>query len=341
MRKIGDFPSKSALADADLQLTNALARWEAFGQAAAPAEVSAIYRRRAYVRLRGGDEAAALVDLGAGLRICEAQASDIDVRYMEMPKVLVLLAEVKGMGGRWKEALASYERAADLLGEPLEDTELLSGRAKAKQRLGMMAGAAADYQAAADVYRRIGARGEAEIQAERAGVALLGAGEATLGQAEDGLCGVIQRSIGLLSEDVALLQRVVIADTDARVGMAALAWHRGLEEVAETYWKDACDRLDTLVEDSKGKQMAIGLNGDAYRCSRYADDQDWLRTVRDWPEDAITWLNSFLRNRRGVQPRASYFQDLAVGRRPGAGSTLMDYMIATDAFRRSSDDRGP
>lgn len=326
VRKIGDFPSKAALADADAQLTECYRRWSARGTAAAPAEVSAILRFRGNVRRRAGSINEALADLESALKVLGGPASS-DTE--ELPRVLAARAEVFATVDRWQEALVDYDHAAELMGDPLEVPSFLSARAWAKQRLKMHALAAEDFHASALQYRRIGHRIEAEIELERSGLALLGAGEASFGNADKALCGVILRSIGLMSEDVALLQRVVIADIDARVAMAALSWHRCLPEIAETYWRDACARLDTLSDAAEGKQLAIGFtNGETYRCKRYVSDAKWLREKQGWPEAAIGWLSEFWRDRPGTLPRDAYLSDLAVGKCPGVGSTFIDLVRA-------------
>ena len=45
---------------------------------------------------------------------------------------------------------------------------------------------------------------------------------------------MIRRTVGLLSKDMGLLQRVVQADSDARMAMVAITWHNGDAERAET-----------------------------------------------------------------------------------------------------------
>ncbi|CAE7205698.1 unnamed protein product, partial [Symbiodinium pilosum] len=107
-------------------------------------------------------------------------------------------------------------------------------------------------------------------------------------------------------------------------------------EVAETYWRDGCDRLNILANEAQGKNLALGFaDGDVYNCTRYASDFDWVRKVQGWPEQAVGWFRDFLQNRPGDPPRESYLQDLMAGKKPGEGSTLMDLALATDAFRRS------
>ncbi|CAE8721968.1 unnamed protein product [Polarella glacialis] len=337
VRKIGAFPSKSSLAEAEALLTESLTRWQALKDAASPSEVAAIFRSRAGVRARSGNLDGALQDMDAALEICKSsRLSDMSVQYEEMPRVLVARADVLALQQLWDRALSDYNFAAELLGDPLEDEELLRARAGVKIRLNQMESAAADYLAAAEVLRSKGRRADAEVEAEHAGIALLGAGQERLADAQDQLCGVIRRSIGLLSEDVAVLQRVIIADADARMAMAAVAWHLGNAEVADTYWRDGCARLDILANDAGGKNLAIGFpDGDIYDCKRYVTDTKWLRDVRHWPDDVIAWKQDFLQNRPKLPPRDAYVQDLMTGRRPGEGSTLMDLAIATDIFRRS------
>lgn len=337
--KVGDFPSKASLLEADVELTAVLRRSQELGSVVSPSQVPAILRKRSFVRLRGPEGTqAALRDLNEAMRICEPLLNDASVRYEEMPKLYVARAEALALEHQWKPSLDDFDAAAELLGEPLENAPLLSGRAGVKQRLMKFAAAADDYDAAATVLRSTGYRAEAEIEAERAGIALLSAGLGRLKEAEERLCGVIRRTIGLMSEDVALLQRVVIADSDARMAMAAIAWHQGRAEVADTYWRDGCARLNILEKEAQGEKLIIGFpNGETYGCSRYVSDLAWLSYQKGWPGDAIAWLQDFLRNRPSEPPRASYAQDLQVGRRPGDGSTFIDLMIATDALRRRSD----
>ena len=330
VRRIGDFPSKAALSNAEEELNELLRRWRSFS--VAPNELPAILRRRAYVRLRAGRAQEALVDLDEALKLCRQAASDPLVQYDEMPKVLVARGGALRSLQRWAEALQDYDQAADLFGEP--DFELLSGRAQAKVGLGQPSAAAEDFDAAAELLRSAGRRPEAEIEAERSAVALMGTED--LSKAEEAFTGVIRRSVGLMSRDMGLLQQVVQADSDARLAMVALAWHKGEAEVAETYWRDGCDRLNILADEASGKNLALGfVDGDVYNCTRYARDFGWIREVRGWPDKAIGWFQDFLQNHPAEAPRESYVQDLMTGKKPGEGSTLMDLAIATDAFRRS------
>ncbi|CAE7372980.1 unnamed protein product [Symbiodinium natans] len=331
VQRIGDFPSKSALATAEQELTQLLSRWRVLAVSAN--EVPAILRRRAYVHLRGGRLQEALADLDEALRLCEASKTDPIVLYDEMPKVLVSRGNVLRAMQRWDAAVLDYDRAAQLFGEPLEDLELLEGRAKAKVGQAQFLSASEDFEAAAALLRSAGRRPEAEIADERSAVALLGE---DLAKAEEGFVGVIRRCVGLMSQDMALLQRVVQADSDARMAMVAISWHKGETEIAETYWRDGCDRLNILAAEAQGKNLALGFaNGDIYNCTRYTSDFDWIREAQGWPKEAISWFQDFLQRRPGEAPRDSYLQDLMAGKKPGEGSTLMDLALASDAFRRS------
>lgn len=338
VERMGDYPSKASLQTAEERMSEALARWKAI-ESPAPAELAAIFRKRAFVRRKAGNLEAALKDLDEAASICRRSKNAEEVQYEELPKVLVARAQLHVEQRRWSQALQDFDEAAESLGEPLEDVELLSGRAYVRQKIGgedQLSAAAADYAASADLLRRVGKRPLAEPQAEYAAIALLGAGKARLDDAEKGLCEVIQNSVGQMSKDVAVLQRVVIADTDARMAMAAIAWHKGNAEIAETYWRDGCERIDILATEARGPKLGIGYpDGDIYDCDRYRDNPTWIREVRDWPAEVVAWFQDFLKNRPGTAPRDSYVQDLMTGRRPGDGSTLVDVALATDLFRRS------
>lgn len=331
VRKLGDFPSKAALGQAEGELTELLQRWRRLP--VSPNEVPALLRRRAFVRLRAGRPQEAQADLVEALQLCEASKANPLVQFDEMPKVLVARGNVLRALEQWDAAVADYDRAADLFGEPLEDLELLEGRAKAKVGQQQPLAAAEDFEAAAALLRSAGRRPEAELQAEKAAVALLAAQE--LAKAELCFVDVIRRCVGLLSKDVGLLQRVVQADSDARMAMVAISWHKGDVEVAETYWRDGCDRLNILADEAS-KNLALGFaDGDVYNCTRYSSDAEWIRRVQGWPQEAIGWFQDFLQNRPGNAPPDGYLQDLSAGKRPGEGSTLMDLALASDAFRRT------
>jgi len=334
VRRLGGFPSRTALADADGKLSEVLTRLRAPGGATSAAEVSSLLRQRAQVRLASGSEGDALRDLDDALEICRGSFKQSAVQFEEMPQVHIARAEIYARQARLELAVRDLDAAAELLGEPLEDIELVRDRGRVRKRLGRNADAAEDFGAAAELLRRVGRRPEAEIEAELQAVALLAAGQVEA--AEQGLVDVIRRCVGLLSEDVALLQRVVIADSDARLLMAAIAWHSGREEIAETYWRDGCDRIDILKDEAGTKRQVVGYPfGDVYGCVRYTNSS-WLTIERLWPESAVGWLQEFLSNRPAKPPRDSYVQDLMVGRRPGDGSTLVDLAIATDVFRRAN-----
>ncbi|CAL1128615.1 unnamed protein product [Cladocopium goreaui] len=333
VRRIGDFPSKAALSNAEDELTALLARWRRFAGQVAPNELPAILRNRAAVKLRGSRAEEALADLDEALELCKKAKSDQLVQYDEMPKVLIARGGALRALRRYSEAVKDYDLAGDLFGEP--DLEMLSGRAQAKVGLQEPAAAAEDFDAAAELLRLAGRRPEAEIEAERGAVQRMAAED--LLPAEEAFAGVIRRSVGLLSKDMGLLQRVVLADSDARMAMTAISWHKKQPEIAEAYWRDGCDRLTILADEATGKNLALGFaDGDVYNCTRYASDSTWIREVRGWPQQAIGWFEDFLRNRDpSAAPRESYVQDLMAGKRPGEGSTLMDLAIATDVFRRS------
>eukprot|EP00434_Breviolum_minutum_P033200 symbB.v1.2.029376.t1/scaffold3206.1/size61198/2 len=307
VRRIGDFPSKAALSNAEEELNDLLQRWRRL-KSVAPNELPAILKNRAFVRLRGGRAQDALTDLDEALDLCKKAKSDPLVQYDEMPKVLVARGAALRSLRRWPEA--------------------------AKVGLQQPAAAAEDFDAAAELLRAAGRRPEAEIEAEKGAVAMMAAED--LSQAEDAFTGIIRRSVGLMSRDMGLLQRVVQADSDARMAMVAIAWKKGQTEIAETYWRDGCDRLNILADEATGTNLALGFaDGDVYNCTRYASDSTWIREVRGWPDQAIGWFQDFLQNRPSVAPRESYVQDLMAGKKPGEGSTLMDLAIATDVFRRS------
>jgi len=318
VRRLGDFPSRTSLTEAEDRLTDSLTRWRQRPGGAGPAdEVSAILRTRALVKLRSGAAEAALSDLDAALdelkRLPKGSTSD------EPPRVWMARGEALVARRSWKEALESYDTSAELMGEPIEDPNLFSERGSVKRRLGDFVGAVADFDAAEECFRRVGARIEAEIEAEKAGVCVIGTD--AWDTAGDRLNGVIRRTIGLLSKEVKILQQVVIADVDARVAMAALSWHRGREEVAEAYWRDACLRLDALVDDAQNPQKGQGVagfpDGELFRCDRYSTDAAWVQEVCGWPAAPMQWLKSFFEERRSGPPRASYMQDLEQGIPPG------------------------
>jgi len=338
IKTLGDFPSQSALADADKQITACIERWQA--RSISRIELSSLFRRRSEVRLRSNDMESALADLGSALQVMKDVAPGSEESFDELPKIYLARAETLVIARRWEDALSDYNRAADLLGEPIEDAILLSGRAFVKQKLNMMAAAAQDYDDSAAVFKLRGARAESEIAAEHAGIALIGAGDDSLDDAEERLCSVIRRSIGLVSKSVSVLQQVIVADGDARFAMAAVSWHRGRAEVAETYWRDAIDRVDKLYNDTLAMETSVNgfPGGVPYRGSRYASDLEWLRRDRAWPDNLVAWLQEFLRDRPGTAPRASYLQDLVVGKRPGDGSNLAEVLRARDEFRKV---RGP
>eukprot|EP00435_Cladocopium_sp_Y103_P033611 s1703_g8.t1 len=310
---------EAALSNAEDELTALLARWRRFepGQVA-PNELPAILRNRAAVKLRGNRAQdcqpssmyqdslkldfffggsttpkfgllEALADLDEALELCKKAKSDQLVQYDEMPKVLIARGGALRALRRYSEAVKDYDLAAELFGEP--DLEQLSGRAQAKVGLQEPAAAAEDFDAAAELLRAAGRRPEAEIEAERA---------ADLSPAEEAFAGVIRRSVGLLSKDMGLLQRVVLADSDARMAMTAISWHKKQPEIAEAFlgtfgaqkpprfgWKiphkalAKIDRLTILADEATGKNLALGFaDGDVYNCTRYASDSTWIREVR-------------------------------------------------------------
>lgn len=74
-------------------------------------------------------------------------------------------------------------------------------------------------------------------------------------------------------------------NADMRAGLVALLWDMGQEAQAEEQWAFACDNID------------VG-------CSRYQNDQEWLRRVRRWPPAMIEKLQAFLAV-RSVKSRSS------------------------------------
>lgn len=317
VNRIGDFPSRVSLQEAEDRLTKCLERWRARGDAASPEEVSSILRFRSIVRRRAGEKTGADDDLRAALAELQRLGPAALARSEEPPRVYMARGEAAAGEGRWEDALADFDKTAELLGEPLEDPHLSSARGDARRHTGDPEGAAADFEASAAMYKKIGSKPEAEIEAEHAAVALLGAKKPDLQEVAKRLNGVIRRTIGLTSPDVGILQKVVLADVDARALMAAVSWKQSRTEVAETYWRDMCARLDALVDDALTKQGTAGFRyGTTFRCDRYFTDQKWLLEDCGWPATAVVWLQDFLTHRTGP-PRQSYLDDLALGIPPG------------------------
>ncbi|WP_437060804.1 BTAD domain-containing putative transcriptional regulator [Streptomyces sp. enrichment culture] len=149
------------------------------------------------VMLTGGMDRLSLI-LDAAVETCRATpgydwelAASLQIRA----NLLAARPDRAGDAGRdADESLAIYERLGDAWGT----TEALSARAESRERRGHHLQAAADYEAAMEHARRLGARAQLTVLSARLGGALLEAGEAERG--ERLLRDVLERADGAQTE---------------------------------------------------------------------------------------------------------------------------------------------
>jgi len=326
-RKLGDFPSKAALQNADNELTTRLDRMRERGGPSMAERLAAGLSMRGAVRFRSGNADAAMKDIAESLTFVD-KMTETQKGVSEVPsQVYAIRGEITAAMGKLNEGLKDYDKAVELLEElgPIEDPDLLIGRAKLRRKLGLYREASTDYGDADVILRRVGQKPLAVLEAEKSGIVLVGAGEEALDEAVERLSTVIRSTIGMLSDDIPLLQRVVLADCDARIAMAGLMWRKKQPDAAESYWRDANARLDKLVEEATKEKLTIGFpDGKTYTASRYATDKDWLVQDRLWPENLVEYLQTFLAERSGETPPQDFLLDLSIGRKPGEGSTIVE-----------------
>jgi len=326
-RKLGDFPSQSALKEADAQLTTRIERMTQRGGPAMAERLAAGTSMRGLVRYRSGKTKEAFADIAESFKMLDKMTAS-QKEMSEVPaQVWAIRGQIKASMGDFKEALSDYDKSVALLEDlgPVEDSDLLVLRGKVRRKLGLYREAASDFGDAAVILKRIGARPLAVLEAERGGIVLAGAGAEAEEEAVQRLSTVISSTIGLLSDDIPLLQQVVLADCDARIAMAAIRWHQGQPDLAESYWRDANARLNKLVEEAVKGKLTIGFpNGQTYNSSRYINDEAWLTEDRLWPGVLVGYLKTFIEQRTGQEPPQDYLLDLSIGRMPGEGSTLVE-----------------
>jgi hypothetical protein len=164
---------------------------------------------------------------------------------------------------------------------------------------------AANLQTQTSTYfDEIGDRARSVISQIDAGIALAAAsGEDQVSRAEDILRTAIQRTVGVQSRDVQLLQHVITKEGEGRMALAALLWSDGKRMEAEQILGEACVRLDQLqaqidIDASRSKGVSnvdeprllysiddntMYLRGKVLSCSDFKKPQ-FLSEKLEWPE---------------------------------------------------------
>jgi hypothetical protein len=291
-------------------------------------ERAALYRSRADCYMGLGDASAAYADYDSCLKLLQkdiAGAAD----PAELPTALLGRARAGLAGGAdstsakkkknaaAQQIAADYQQALVLLGADEyddEQTELEALTAAAKQNPYAMweygaalrnAGRAngAIRLLAATSFASIGDPARSVIAQIDAGIDYASSGDIV--NAESTLAKAIEKSVGVESRDVRLLQRVITKEGEGRLALAALYWSDNQKAQAETVLGDACVRLDQLSNQMDGAaatatsqqqlrpannnklRYSIDDNDDALvgslTCSRFKN-KDFLTNTLGWPQ---------------------------------------------------------
>jgi hypothetical protein len=226
----------------------------------------------------------------------------------------------------YKEALVLSSREDwDTAEEKLEDGAKTNPYAAweygmALRRNGQYEEAKAIHTLTSDLFDAISDRSRAVISLLDAGIDAAGA-EASSSK-DNGAKELLKKGVGYTttaeSRDVALLQRVVAKEGEARIVLAALEWtdprDKSLRGDAEKELSTACERLDQLEQDAmaRGKKkatavksststaMALRFNIDDYpgaletSCARLTKNRDFQSERLELPlvlQDKIQKLN--------------------------------------------------
>ena len=159
--------------------------------------------------------------------------------------------------------------------------------------------AANAHALASQAFKEIGDRARSVIAKLDAGVDL------AAGSKPDEAKAVLSKAIKLTTSvegrDVALLQRVIAKEGEARMALASVLWDSNDRAAAETEFSDACTRLEELEADAQARNAANSKQAEPEQtqaklqfsiddqatvfevsCSRFRNDK-FLEETLQWP----------------------------------------------------------
>jgi len=301
-------------AKAEELLTRAISAWER----QAPDERAALYRVRGdcYLKLRRGEEA--VLDYDTTVRLLEGPGGE-NADPEEMPAARLGRARaIRSLGvvSSEQSAKAANDYRIALRLSSREDWDTDEEREEdgatrnpyaawewgtVRRGAGDYAGAAESHTLASFAFDEIGDRARAVISALDAGIDV--AATTNVKDARDMLEKAIKRTTSVEGGDVALLQRVIAKEGEARIALASVLWSNGDRAGAEAQLGEASVRLDQLDADLAARERAriksgampppppvkLGFSIDDIPgagetgCSRFKNDKFVTETLM-WPE---------------------------------------------------------
>ena len=169
----------------------------------------------------------------------------------------------------------------------------------ARRAAGDFAGAYKAHVLASDSFENIGDHARSVISFLDAGIDLAAVGD--LEAAKEILEPAIKSSVGVESNDVELLERVVSKEGEARIAYASILWNANDKSRAEAQLGEACLRLDQLEKDASERKLKakksdnmqiedLGYSiddiipqGGEISCSRFKNEK-FLSSTVSWPQ---------------------------------------------------------
>eukprot|EP00891_Asterochloris_glomerata_P002907 jgi/Astpho2/2907/e_gw1.00050.290.1_t len=176
---------------------------------------------------------------------------------------------------QWQSALDDYNAALQLSKDAgLVDPFVVNSRGNVHASLGHWQDARDDYLAAAELFQRaLSLSCVQTVKLYFAGAVFASSNAALmLAQLGDEEAAV---------KEMQRIARRAPGSADMRAALAALYWHRGQQELAESEWEFACDKIN------------VG-------CSKF-QSSDWLGRIRRWPPKMVELMHDFLALQQHVE----------------------------------------
>jgi tetratricopeptide (TPR) repeat protein len=300
-------------------LSEAIRRW----QSQPPDELAGLYRVRGDCYMLLGDASKAIDDYTLAVKLLDGPGGE-KADQSELPSALLGRARsLKSLGrdlsvSAAKASADDYKKALELLSR--EDWESQEERIEdgsfrnpyAAWEWGSVLRLAGDWEQASGAHRLAATSFDAIGDKPRAAISLLDAGvdlaaASKISQAKSTILEALQRTKGVQSNDVSLLQRVVEKRGEARVALASLLWSDGNNSDAERLVSEACVEMEELLFEVSQRSLALSeadVNGvprplqfsiddslahfpsKSFTCSKFRDT-DFLSQLM-WPEGLQT-----------------------------------------------------
>lgn len=292
-------------------LSEAIGRW----QSQPPDELAGLYRVRGDCYMLLGDAPKAIVDYTLAVKLLDGPGGE-QAEQAELPSALLGRARsLKSLGRELsvsaaKASAADYKRALELLSREdwdSQDERIEDGSSRnpyAAWEWGSVLRVAGEWEQAsmahllaATSFDSIGDKPRAAISFLDAGLDLAAASE--FGKAKSAITEALQKTKGVQSSDISLLQHVVEKRGEARMALAAVLWSKD-SDAAQRVVREACVEMEELMVDVSQRSLAASeadvntfprslrfsiddsLPSTSFTCSKFRDS-DFLSQLL-WPE---------------------------------------------------------